>query len=1228
MIIEKRLLDNAMGYMKNLFSKNQIEAKLKIYNLDSKIIEKAREIATRWLNNVDLTKETENQESFLREFFIDILGYQAIAGKTNNSLWWESGSIVDGKKPDGILGFNLNSYKSDSLTEKVGDIRVVIELKDSSVNLDKKQQRKDYGGTPVEQGFRYASKVGGKCEFVIIANFSEIRLYKSSDQSKFHSFKLEDLANDDNKIKEFHFLLAKDRLFTKNFNQSPAHEVDTTAKGEDIEKRFYKHYSTLRAEIWHNLLELNAEKHYGRNFYLYKAQKLIDRIIFIRFCKENGALDNDAVIQALDQKFIKGKYNRMKHLFTAMNEGNPEIGIAKFNGGLFAEDKDLDSLEISDEIIDKIVILYSYDFGSDLDVNILGHIFEQSISDLENLTGNNEKKRKKDGVFYTPAYITEYIVKEAVGGWLADRKAEITAKEGSKEWWFEYAEKLKSIKILDPACGSGAFLVKVFDYLQNEWQEVPEEIKAEIKAEIKTDWTYKDILTNNIYGVDINPASVSITKLSLWLKTAHYRESLTTLDDNIKIGNSLIDDEVIAGYYSEFEGKIVQEYIKSEGSLFDSVAIEEIKNEGVKKSLAFKWEKEFKEVFDRQEYLSKSINVYHLVFATHNSRYSQRMVDIGIEVNSLNGLEFSLEQEIVITNIFLKIAEENNVIFRVLAYNICKDHVHLLICCEDNNLTNIVRILKGKSARLFNEYSKINNRQIWGQKYSSRIVKDEEQLENNVNYVVNNRYKHHLQENKELEAIIKLMTADFYQKGIEKIFSELESNLSIIAEIGNKGLQPLALNSTDRFIDSSSTHYPSLSPNPYSPQGAEAPCCRKKEIGIINKKSGFDVVVGNPPYVNVRNIDKKAKEYLTSKYKVAKEQYDLYTLFIERGRNLLVRCGYLSFIIPDKFMIADYGKPLINMLYQETEIKSFQDYTSKQVFEGASVYPVVIVVKNHTVEKQTISLAKTSSFLTKIERVNKVTDFKVWRPLASSGDIESGSNVIVSNSEISRYGIDTHRKGVIKTARTSDIQKNKILLKKLCYNFEASFDNEGYHPINTTYCITTENTNILYLLSLLNSKLFSNYAREKYKQTALRGGYIELRVNQVQDLPFIQIPLTEQQPFITLSQTMLDLTKQFNELSNKFTKLLSADLGVAKVTRKIKKWHNLEGDEFFAEVGKQNKTLSLSKKSQWLEHFEAEKQKAVDLQNKISKTDAEIDKMVYELYGLSDEEIKIIEGIK
>ncbi|NBR95923.1 MAG: hypothetical protein EBT55_06440, partial [Proteobacteria bacterium] len=401
-------------------------------------------------------------------------------------------------------------------------------------------------------------------------------------EGKYHSFTIQDLASNSAKQKEFHFLLAKNQLFTKNPNQSPVHLLNTANQAAEIEKLFYAHYSNLRHEIWQNLLQLNTEKHYGRNFYLYKAQKLIDRIIFIRFCKENFALNNDVVFEALNNKYIKGKYNRMKALFTAMNEGNLEIGIDKFNGGIFAEDADLDCLNIADEIIDKIVLLYNYDFGSDLDVNILGHIFEQSISDLEYLTGNTDKQRKKDGVFYTPAYITQYIISEAVGGWLNDRKAEIKATEGSIAWWQEYAKHLQAIKVVDPACGSGAFLVKVFDFLQNQWQEV--------KKHIKIDYNYQDILLNNIYGVDINPASVGITKLSLWLKTATYRQPLTTLDNNIKIGNSLIDDPNIAGYYSEFEGKIVAEVLQEKGDLFNQNQFKQDQQDidsYFKKSLAF-----------------------------------------------------------------------------------------------------------------------------------------------------------------------------------------------------------------------------------------------------------------------------------------------------------------------------------------------------------------------------------------------------------------------------------------------------------------------------------------------------------------------------------------------------------------------------------------------------------------------------------------------------------------
>ena len=186
--------------MSNLFNRNELKTKLAELSLEAIKVKKAQEIFSRWFHQVDTTREEENQQSFLQEFFGQILDYQAITGAKDNSLWWESGSIVDGTKPDGILGFNLKSYKSDKTKsrnvesindlENYGDIRCVIELKDSSVDLDKKQNRKSFLGTPIEQAFSYASKVGGNCEFVIVSNFIETRLYLASDQSKYHVFYL------------------------------------------------------------------------------------------------------------------------------------------------------------------------------------------------------------------------------------------------------------------------------------------------------------------------------------------------------------------------------------------------------------------------------------------------------------------------------------------------------------------------------------------------------------------------------------------------------------------------------------------------------------------------------------------------------------------------------------------------------------------------------------------------------------------------------------------------------------------------------------------------------------------------------------------------------------------------------------------------------------------------------------------------------------------------------
>jgi type II restriction/modification system DNA methylase subunit YeeA len=128
--------------------------------------------------------------------------------------------------------------------------------------------------------------------------------------------------------------------------------------------------------------------------------------------------------------------------------------------------------------------------------------------------------------------------------YLEEKENECLAKyKKENEAYQAYQHILQNIKVLDPACGSGAFLVKVFDYLYAENKRVGQIVKSLFDD----DEIYKSILRNNIYGVDLNPESVEITKLSLWLKSAQKGKKLNNLDDNIKCGNSLIDDPAVAG---------------------------------------------------------------------------------------------------------------------------------------------------------------------------------------------------------------------------------------------------------------------------------------------------------------------------------------------------------------------------------------------------------------------------------------------------------------------------------------------------------------------------------------------------------------------------------------------------------------------------------------------------------------------------------------------------------
>lgn len=222
----------------------------------------------------------------------------------------------------------------------------------------------------------------------------------------------------------------------------------------------------------------------------------------------------------------------------------------------------LNALNVGDQICKKFVELTNYDFDDKLSVSVLGHIFEQSITDLENLriefmgtdmeseqlVDAGKGRRKKDGIFYTPEYIVDYIVQNSVMKYLNEKEDECLKKHQKKKngdllAYQEYQQILQTIKVLDPACGSGAFLVRVFDVLFEENKRVG----GIIGSLFDETETYKNILTNNIYGVDLNAESVEITKLSLWLKSAQKGKKLNNLDNNIKCGNSLIDDPFVAG---------------------------------------------------------------------------------------------------------------------------------------------------------------------------------------------------------------------------------------------------------------------------------------------------------------------------------------------------------------------------------------------------------------------------------------------------------------------------------------------------------------------------------------------------------------------------------------------------------------------------------------------------------------------------------------------------------
>ena len=448
-----------------------------------------------------------------------------------------------------------------------------------------------------------------------------------------------------------------EKLLTEQWVQERALETD-----------FYREYQAYREKVFNTLVEANPDFKGSRGKLVRLTQRFLDRCIFILFCEDMGTalrFPPNILREVLSGVSKDPDYDphddaawtRVKKLFVAMRDGSPfrEHRINRFNGGLFAPEPELESLHIPTHLFcalkqgaspealvlhPKTLLYFSanYNFGVSggtfertIGLYTLGRIFEQSITELEFMEAKADgraslselSKRKRDGVYYTPEWVTSYIVEETIGARLAEIRQELamdpapeftedelaryrkaraatTAKKASskkrvptqdKRFKAERVEQymaaldrfgaaLDDIKVVDPACGSGAFLIQALDRLVNErrWLAAERQRMSGTSTPelIDIDAVTKAVLANNIYGVDINEESIEITRLALWLHTALPDRPLSSLDNNIRCGNSLINRQ----FYKFKQEKLFTEDQRERINVFD-------------------WEKAFPEVFSR-----------------------------------------------------------------------------------------------------------------------------------------------------------------------------------------------------------------------------------------------------------------------------------------------------------------------------------------------------------------------------------------------------------------------------------------------------------------------------------------------------------------------------------------------------------------------------------------------------------------------------------------------------
>jgi Eco57I restriction-modification methylase/TaqI-like C-terminal specificity domain len=964
-------------------------------------------------------------------------------------------------------------------------------------------------------------------------------------------------------------------------------------------------------------------------------------------------------------------YDRLLSLFKIIDRGDPSLNVPAYNGGLFKVTGDhipetnqfLLQYKLTDAILAPTLDQLARIKGEPIDykflgVRDLGSIYEGLLEYklvIDDITTgqvhleNDKGERRETGSYYTPEYIVNYIVQNTLDPILQAREKQFQElmteihqllkdlqdqrknaktikllRQDLDKLQRKTYHTLLDIKVCDPAMGSGHFLVTTVDYItrkiinilnnypeNNPVLEQLERIKEDIINNLQKqgininpeqlspdNLLHRMVMKRCIYGVDLNPMAVELAKVSLWLHSFTVGAPLSFLDHHLRCGNSLIGcmaKDVQKQFISadETEGFLPLFQTPFHGLLQSANVMQEIANLS---------DATFAQVEQSQQYYNS--------FDEQAKPY-KRLLDVYISQH------FGLKQKEV--NSFFR--------FRL------------------NDL-------------------------------SATVNKSDEKL---------------------LETAKKL-----YE---EKRFFHWD------------------LEFPEVFIDLSNADW--------------------KENG------GFDVVLGNPPYVSANELNKSLsnyeKPYWKNHFQSASGAYDLYILFLEQATKLTGKLGFSSMITPNKFLSAPYGQSVREYLKENIEINQLLDCSQIKVFEDPSVYPVVFIfhkklplkeypikvltpqrinnIQNSNVILQNSSnldklpdniwgflIADNLYLLLKIEsnsmQLQHCATVKASSTASEADNYENAiSDIQVNTSKkfintglIDRYdvlwGLETltHKRNnfkfpyldlansVVSNTRKLQYNQPKIAIAKMALRLEGFFDIYGeYSSANTNFIYNTK-YNLGYILTLINSKLMAIVYQNYFGSLIMSGGYFQFQSPQLKVLPIRKINFTTKESDRTLylkqlthiyeqnsevlskvqqhlqqdqidvihdflaylAEQMIALNQQKQTETKDFLTWLSREIGaeIDNLTNKSsiknylgdyqKSQDNLTFDELLAILKKNRKKLTIDPSERkfqtlLLKEYETSVNTLLPIKQKLTYTDKLIDEIVYQLYGLSEEEIAIIE---